>query len=101
MAQETEKYIMYKGKPFVREKNAVCYGDMDAKYYLFMLILTNKKIQTTDGKEVEIPDRILIQILSTDKTKSPTEKIAKQFEKNGLYDAMDLGLFWLEKLNKG
>ncbi|MBE6632373.1 MAG: hypothetical protein E7623_06710 [Ruminococcaceae bacterium] len=100
MATETKNYIMYKGKPFVREKNAICYGDMSNKYYLFMLILTNKTIKSTDGKDVEIPDRILVQIVSTDQSKSPTERIAKQFDKNGLYDAMDIGLFWLDKLNK-
>ena len=37
------KYLMYKGKPLVREKNAICYGSMEDKYILFLIILTNKK----------------------------------------------------------
>ena len=39
-------------------------------------------------------------IISTDPKKSPSEKLEKQFEKNGLYDAIDIGLIWLEKLNR-
>ena len=90
------KYLMYKGKPLVREKNVICYGDMSDKYVLFLMALTTKK--TEDGKE--IPDHILAQIISTDPKKSPSEKLEKQFEKNGLYDAIDIGLIWLEKLNR-
>lgn len=95
------KYLMYNDKPFVREGNTICYGDMSDDYVLFMLILTNKTVETAAGEKTEIPDKILVQILSTDVTKNPVERIAKQFEKNGLYDAMDIGLIWLEKLNNG
>lgn len=52
---------MYQGKPLVREKNAYCYGDMRDKAVLFLLVLTNKEVE---GREV--PDRVLIQVLSTD-----------------------------------
>ena len=30
------KYLMYRGKPLVREKNVICYGNMSDKYVLFM-----------------------------------------------------------------
>ncbi len=82
------KYIMYKGKPLVRENNIICYGNMEDKYYLFLMILTNK---TENG--VEVPDRILVQILSTEEK----NKIIKQGEKSGLYDALDIGTVWLER----
>ena len=82
------KYMMYKGKPLVREKNVIIYGDMREKYYLFLMILTTKKI----GDE-EAPDKILIQILSTD----GNQTIYKQGEKSGLYDAFDIGTIWLER----
>ena len=45
------RYLIYKGKPLVREKNVICYGDMTDKCYLFMMILTNKK-----SGDVAIPD---------------------------------------------
>lgn len=92
----TGDYIIYKDKPLVRKDNLYCYGDMSDKYVLFLMALTTKK--TEDGKE--IPDHILAQIISTDPKKSPSEKLEKQFEKNGFYDAIDIGLIWLEKLNR-
>lgn len=60
---------------------------MKDKYYLFLMILTEKTLD--DGKKV--PDSILIQVLDTD------GKIIKQGQKNGLYDAMDIGTIWLER----
>ncbi len=88
------KYLMYKGKPLVREKNAICYGSMDDKYILFMIILTNK---TVNG--VTVPDRIIVQVISTDPTAPASEKVFKQGEKQGLYDAFDIGMIWLERAN--
>ncbi len=82
------KYTMFKGKPLVRENNLICYGDMTEKCYLSMLILTNK---TVAGKE--IPDQILVQILTT----GSTPKIIKQGTKTGLYDAFDIGTIWLDR----
>ena len=40
-AIEAGNYIMFRDKPFIREKNAICYGRMDDKYILFMLILVS------------------------------------------------------------
>ena len=82
------KYTVYKGKPLVREKNVICYGDMTDKCYLFFLFLTNK---TVDGAEV--PDNILIQVLTT----GENPKIVKQGNKSGFYDAFDIGTIWLER----
>ena len=58
------EYIMYCDKPFVRENNTICYGDMTDDYVLFMMILTNKTVDGAGGKKVEIPDQILVQVLS-------------------------------------
>ena len=85
------KYITFKGKPLVRENNIICYGNMEDIYYLFLMILTNKKIGNT-----EVPDKILVQILSTEEK----NKIIKQREKSGLYDALDIGMIWLERALK-
>jgi hypothetical protein len=41
----------------------------------------------------EVPDKILVQILSTEEK----NKIIKQGEKSGLYDALDIGMIWLER----
>ncbi|MFA6948663.1 MAG: hypothetical protein WCQ72_06760 [Eubacteriales bacterium] len=101
MAEVQGKYLMYRGKPLVRSKNAICYGSMDDKYILFMLILTNKTIDTPNPKvKAEVPGSVMVQIQSTDPTKSATERIEKQVVKNSLYEAFDIGIAWLDKLNK-
>lgn len=81
------KYLMYKGRPLVREKNVIVYGDMQDKFYLFLMILTEKTAD--DGNKM--PDSILIQVLGTD------GKIIKQGQKFGLYDALDIGIIWLDR----
>ena len=87
------KYLEYKGRPLVREDNTICYGYMEDPYILMMTIMTTKQHH---GHEV--PDKVLIQILKTDKNLSAQEKIVKQDMKSGLSEAFDLGLIWLERL---
>jgi len=82
------KFLTYKGKPLVREKNLICYGNMTDKCYLSILILTNKTIGS-----VEVPNNVLVQILTT----GENPKIIKQGNKVGLYDAFDIGTVWLER----
>ena len=81
-------YLMYQGKPLVRQDNAYVWGDMNDKAVLFLLVLSNKEV---NGHE--IPDNVLIQVLSTD----ASHTCLKQGQKNGLYEALDLGTVWLKK----
>jgi hypothetical protein len=90
-------YMISRDKPLVRQGNMYCYGDMKDDYVLFLLVFTTKKSEI-NGEE--IPDHVMVQVMSTDESKSPSERLAKQFEKNGLYDAIDIGLIWLERLNR-
>ncbi|MBE6671157.1 MAG: DUF2207 domain-containing protein [Ruminococcaceae bacterium] len=92
--------LVFRGKPLLREGNTFCYGSMSDKYVLFMMVLSNKKIKDEDGKDIEIPDKIILQVLNTDAKLPPHERVVKQFERNGLFDAMDIGLVWLDRLNK-
>ena len=94
------KYLMYKDKPLVREGDTICYGDMTDDYILFMMILKNKTVVGANGAKSEVPEKVLVQILSTDTQKKPIDRIAKQTEKGSLYEAMDIGLIWLDKMNK-
>ncbi len=93
-------FMVYRDKPLVRQGNMYCYGDMKDDYVLFLMVLTTKNSDIGGEAGKDIPDHILVQIMSTDESKSPSERLAKQFEKNGLYDAIDIGLIWLEKLNR-
>ena len=93
------KNLFFRGKPLLREGNTLCYGSMSDKYVLFMMVLSNKTIKDEKGNSTEVPDKIILQVLSTDTTKPPHERVVKQFERNGLFDAMDIGLIWLDRLN--
>jgi hypothetical protein len=57
-----------------------------------MTIMTTKQ-----QNNKEVPDKILIQVVKTDKTLSAQERIVKQDMKSGLYDAFEIGLIWLER----
>ena len=82
------KYLEYKGKPLVREGDTICYGDMNDKFILILEIMSYK----TEG-DMQVPDVIFIQVSNP---KNPTE-IYRQGSKNGLYEAMSMGLIWLER----
>ena len=82
------EYLEYLGKPLVREGDTICYGDMSEKYILIMEIFSYK---TESG--VKVPDKILVQVVETE----DQNKIVRQGEKDGLYEAFGYGLIWLEQ----
>jgi len=86
------KYIIYKNRPMVREDNIVCYGNMDDKYILQLVIMTEKEY---NGNTV--PDKVVVQIMSTDKSLSASQRIVKQDLKDGFSNALELGIIWLER----
>lgn len=79
-------FLMFRGKPLVREGQQICYGDMNDKYVLVLGIMSTKVV-----KNKEVPDQVLIQILSTS-----DGKVVKVASKTGLYEAFEYGLIWLE-----
>ena len=92
MAQDTReivggKYLEYKGLPLVREGDTICYGDMEGKCILILEIMSYK---TVDGKE--LPDNIIIQVVDP----KNQANILRQGSKDGLYEAFNLGLIWLD-----
>lgn len=78
------KYLEYRGWPLVREENTICYGDMNEKCILILEIMSYN--------EKNLPDKILIQIVDS----KDTTKIIRQGAKNGLYEAFNLGIIWLD-----
>ena len=84
--------LTYKGKPLVRCKNDIYYGNLADPYVIFMQVLTSK-----EENGVRIADRIHVTLLSTDTTKSPIERMARQSDKDGLWSALEIGSIWLEK----
>ena len=82
------KYLMYKNRPLVREGDTICYGDMSEKYILIMEIFGYKQ-----ENGIKIPDIVLVQVVESE----DQNKIVRQGQKNGLYEAFGYGLIWLEQ----
>ena len=83
---------MYKGRPLVRSGNTLYYGNSYDPFVIMINILTTKKVN-----DLTVADRVSIQLLNTDPTVRPRERIVKKSEKKGLYAAMDIGSIWLER----
>ncbi len=97
MAKKNNKFLEYRGKPLVRCGNTIYYGNMNDPYVIMLQITSTKTFN-----DMEIADRVLIQLLNTDPDCRPRERIVKKSEKKGLYNAMDIGTIWLERaLEKG
>ena len=76
----------------VRSGNTIYYGNMNDPY---VVCLTVKNAD--DLKDITLAKDVTIQLLSTDDTVSPKDRIIKKSEKDGLFTALDLGATWLER----
>lgn len=81
------KYLMYQGKPLVRENNTIIYGDLNND--ACVMVLEIMKYKEENGEK--LPDVIIVQIVDS---KDPN-KILKQEQRQGLHDAFSVGLKWL------
>ena len=90
---KAEKMLTYKGKPLVRNGNTIYYGNMSENYVAMLQILESK-----DFKDLSMPQKVSVQILSTDPDLRPKEKIKKKTEKQNLYEALNIASIWLERI---
>lgn len=86
------QFLTYKGKPLVRKGNELYYGDMAEKYVVYFKIESTKKVG-----DLEVAEKVLIQLMDTDPEIRLKDRIIKKSEKIGLYNAMDIGAIWLER----
>ena len=56
MSDSNGKYLMFRGKPLVRDGQQICWGDMKDKYVLVLGIMSTKK-----AGDKEVPDQVLSQ----------------------------------------
>ena len=86
------KFLTYKGKPLVRSGNIIYYGNMSDPFVIMIQIISTRKVG-----EIEIANRVSVQLLNTDPDVRPRERIVKKSEKQGLYQAMDIASIWLDR----
>ncbi len=91
------KFLSYKGKPLVRCGNTIYYGYANEPYVILIQIKSSKKV-----KELDVADKVTVQLVKTDPTLRPKDSIVKKADKMSLFQAMDIGVVWLDlALKKG
>lgn len=91
MATETRplvsgSYLEYMGRPLVRQDDTIIYGDMSEKCVLILEIINR-------DPKTGLPQNILVQLVDS----QDPNKIIRQTDKKGLYEAFSIGLVWLER----
>ena len=87
-----EEFVEYKGKPIVRQGDDIFYGDLSEKYYVYMMVMSDKK--SPKGEE-NVPGTIMVQLLDSN-TKIPKEQKTIKV----LVDAFEYADAWLTRYNK-
>ena len=88
----SEEFVEYKGKPIVRQGDDIYYGDLSEKYYVYMMIMSDKKSPKADQ---DVPGTIMVQLLD-----SKTKKPEKQKITSGLAEAFEFAEAWLRYNDK-
>ena len=91
-SKSKNSFLTYKGKPLVRSGNTLYYGNMWDSYVIALQIINSKAIF-----DQEVSGKIVVQLVSTDSTLNMSDRIIKRAEKDGLYNALDIGCIWLER----
>jgi len=90
--KEEPQFPTYKGKPLVRCGDVIYYGSMKDKYVVRLEIKSKKKVG-----EMEVADKVSVQLMLTDQTVHNRKQIVKTSEKDGLYLAVDIAEVWLTR----
>ncbi|MBQ2824890.1 MAG: hypothetical protein IJF19_01325 [Clostridia bacterium] len=87
-----KEFFTYKGRPLVRCGDELYYGSMDERFVIRMQVKTKKTVG-----DLEIADKVAIQLMCTDPDLSPRKQLIKSSEKTGLFLAIDIADIWLER----
>lgn len=96
MADNNTKPLEYKGKPLVRSGKTIYYGSMNDPYIVCLNVIN----EAEKVGDMSIAGKVTVQLLDTRDDVSPKEKVIKKSEKEGLFNALDLGAVWLERALK-
>ncbi len=83
------EYLDYKGKKLVRVGNEIRYGNPDDPYIACFRLEDNEELG-----DLTVSKRVIIE-LKTNEGKA--SKLMRQAERDGLYKAFDIGMFWLDQ----
>ena len=84
------EFLEYKGKPLVRQGDEIFYGDLSDKFYIYMMIMSEK-----DTENGSVPERIMIQLVESSTKIPKNQKIVVVFK-----EAFEFADAWLWRNNK-
>lgn len=89
----TTGFFSYKGLPLVRCDDTIYYGNMSDEYVIMIKVLGTKKVG-----DLNVADKVRVQMIATDPTVDATTRIVKTIERSGLYEALDISQIWLSRV---
>lgn len=81
--------LTYNGKPLLRCGNEIYYGNPDDKYIVIFRLEDQEPLE-----DLQIAKRVIIELKTNEGKRS---QLIRQAERDGLYKAFDIGMFWLEQ----
>ncbi len=93
MAKKAKEFLLYEGKPLLRDGNVLYYGDFSENFITRFTIAETKKIQ-----DLEVASKVIIELLEKHGDDISTARLTKKAERNSLYAALDIGVYWLEDI---
>lgn len=84
----SENALVYKDKVFARCGNEIYYGTPEDRFIVIFKIKETEKFQ-----DLDIAKRVIVELRTND---CDNPKLIKQAERDTLYKAIDIGLFWLD-----
>lgn len=86
---KNEEILTYNGKPLVRCGNIIYYGNPEDKYIVIFRLEDQEPLE-----DLQISKRVIIELKTNEGKRS---QLIRQAERDGLYKAFDIGMFWLEQ----
>lgn len=88
--KDSEKqFLTYNGKPLLRSGNEIYYGNPDDKYVVVFRIEDQEPFE-----DIQISKKVIIELKTN---QGDNSMLVRQAERDGLYKAFDIGMFWLEQ----
>ena len=87
---EANEFLEYKGRPLVRQGDDIFYGDMSEKFYIYMMVMSEKETPSGD-----LPEQIMVQLCESSTKIPKNQKIVVGFK-----EAFEFADAWLERFNK-
>ncbi len=87
--KKTENEMLtYKGKPLMRKGNQIYYGNPEDKYIVYLEVQ-----EDTELIGLKVSTLVNVQLQTT--AVPGKERVIKKAERESLYEALDLGEYWL------